>query len=162
VEWWQSLCAAAGKEAGSLADAAELVQGVQRLLAAAAAGAVIGWQRQRAGKSAGLRTHMLMALGAALLILAPLSAGVPLENISRVIQGVAEGLGFIGGGVILKLTQQERVRGLTTAAGLWMTAALGVSAGLGRYLLALIGTLAAWFVLSVVRYFEVAEGEKAP
>ncbi len=160
--WWQGVVAALGQEAGRLADPAELVQGVLRLIVAAAAGAVIGWQRQLAGKNAGLRTHMLVSLGAALLILAPLTAGVPVANITRVIQGVAEGLGFIGGGVILKLTEKQEVRGLTTAAGLWMTAALGVSAGLGRYLLVLIGAALAWFVLAVIRRFEVAEGEKEP
>ena len=160
--WWQGVVAALGQEAGRLADPAELVQGVLRLIVAAAAGAVIGWQRQLAGKNAGLRIHMLVSIGAALLILAPLTAGVPVANITRVIQGVAEGLGFIGGGVILKLTEKQEVRGLTTAAGLWMTAALGVSAGLGRYLLVLIGAALAWFVLAVVRRFEVAEGEKEP
>ena len=105
---------------------------------------------------------MLVSLGAALLVLAPLAADSPAANITRVIQGVAAGMGFIGGGVILKLTEKKEVRGLTTAAGLWITAALGVAAGLGRYLLVLIGALLAWFVLSVLERFEVAEGEKAP
>ncbi len=161
-EWWQGVVAGMGKETGVLADPAELVQGVLRLIVAAAAGAVIGWQRQRAGKNAGLRTHMLVSLGAALLVLAPLAADTPVANITRVIQGVAEGLGFIGGGVILKLTAKQEVRGLTTAAGLWMTAALGVSAGLGRYLLVAVGATLAWFILSVIRRFEAAEGEKEP
>ena len=103
---------------------------------------------------------MLVALGAALLMLAAVQAGMAVDQLSRVMQGIAEGVGFIGGGVILKLTQREEVRGLTTAAGLWMTAALGVTAGLGRYVLVFVGVAFAWFVLSVVRRFEVAEGEK--
>ncbi len=92
--------------------------------------------------------------------LAAVQAGMAVDQLSRVMQGIAEGVGFIGGGVILKLTRHREVRGLTTAAGLWMTAALGVAAGLGRYVLVLLGTALAWFILSVVRRWEVDEGEK--
>ena len=131
-------------------------------LAAAAAGGLIGWQREWSGKQAGPRTHMLVALGAAMLVLAAVQAGMAVDQLSRVMQGIAEGVGFIGGGVILKLTQQKEVRGLTTAAGLWMTAALGVAAGLGRYVLVILGTALAYFILAVVRRWEVEEDEKPP
>lgn len=158
--WWQGFVDALAREGAAFCDGGEVVRGVLRFLLAAAAGGVIGWQRQWSGKKAGPRTHMLVALGSALLILAAIQARMAVDQLSRVIQGIAEGVGFIGGGVILKLTQQKEVRGLTTAAGLWMTAALGVTAGLGRYVLVLLGTALAWFILSVVRRWEVAEGEK--
>ena len=104
---------------------------------------------------------MLVALGAALFILpACTSQHCRRSALAHVIQGIAEGVGFIGGGVILKLTQQKEVRGLTTAAGLWMTAALGVAAGLGRYVLVVLGTALAFFILTVARRWEVEEGDK--
>ena len=156
-DWWQSIVSALAKEAAALADGGEVVRGLLRLLAAA--GFVVGWQRERCGKQAGPRTHMLVAVGAALMMLAALQGGMAVDQLSRVRQGVAEGVGFIGGGVILKLTQKKEVRGLTTAAGLWATAALGMAAGLGRYLLVFIGVALAWFVLSVVRRWEEAQGE---
>lgn len=160
--WWQGVVSAFGKEGAALCDGGEIVRGVLRFLLAGAAGALIGWQRQRTGKEAGPRTHMLVALGAALFVLAARQAGMAVDELARVIQGIAEGVGFIGGGVILKLTRQREVRGLTTAAGLWTTAALGVAAGLGRYLLVFIGAALAWFILSVLRRWEVEEGEKPP
>jgi putative Mg2+ transporter-C (MgtC) family protein len=135
---------------------------ILRLLLAALVGGVIGWQRGSTGRSAGPRTHMLVALGAASLVLVAIEAGLPVDQLSRVIQGIAEGVGFIGGGVILKLTEKQEVRGLTTAAGLWMTAALGAGAGLGSYVAVAVGAALTWFVLSIIRKFEVAEGEKAP
>jgi putative Mg2+ transporter-C (MgtC) family protein len=160
--WWQSVVSAFGGEAAALGDGGEVVLSVLRLLLASAAGFVVGWQRERSGKQAGPRTHMLVALGAALMMLAARQGGMAVDQLSRVMQGVAEGVGFIGGGVILKLTKKQEVRGLTTAAGLWTTAALGLAAGLGRYLLVFIGVTLAWFVLSVVRRWEEAEGEKKP
>jgi putative Mg2+ transporter-C (MgtC) family protein len=135
---------------------------VLHLVAAAVVGGLIGWERERTRQSAGLRTHMLVALGAASLVTAALEAGMRIDEMSRVIQGVAAGVGFIGGGVVLKLTEKEEVRGLTTAAGLWMTAALGVAAGLGSCLTVVVGAAPARFVPSVVWRFEVAEGDKTP
>ena len=158
--WWQGFVDALAREGAALGDGGEIVRGVLRFLAAAVAGGLIGWQRERSGQKAGPRTHMLVALGAALFVLAAVQAGMAVDQLSRVMQGIAEGVGFIGGGVILKLTQQKEVRGLTTAAGLWMTAALGVAAGLGRYVLVVLGTALAFFILTVVRRWEVEEGDK--
>jgi putative Mg2+ transporter-C (MgtC) family protein len=76
--------------------------------------------------------------------------GVPIGEVGRVIQGVATGIGFIGGGAILKLSAEREVRGLTTAAGIWMTAAAGVAVGLGYIAVAALGIGAAWLILSVV------------
>ena len=125
-----------------------------RLIVAMIFGAVIGIQRERAGKPAGLRTHMLVASGAAVFIIASGEFGMNADSISRVIQGLVTGIGFLGAGAILKLYEKRAVEGLTTAAGIWMTAALGVAVGLGRFGLALVATLLAWMTLSVVRQME--------
>jgi putative Mg2+ transporter-C (MgtC) family protein len=125
-----------------------------RLIVAMIFGAVIGIQRERAGKPAGLRTHMLVALGAAVFVIASGEFGMNPDSISRVIQGLVTGIGFLGAGAILKLYDKRAVEGLTTAAGIWMTAALGVAVGLGRFGLALVATLLAWMTLSVVRQME--------
>jgi putative Mg2+ transporter-C (MgtC) family protein len=93
---------------------------------------------------------MLVALGSAIFILASLEAGINLTDLSRVIQGVAAGIGFIGAGAILKVTSEREIQGLTTAAGIWMTAAIGLSAGLGRLGLAAIGVALAWVILAIV------------
>ena len=135
-------------------DLAQSLRIVVRILAATAVGGVIGYERERTGKSAGLRTHMLVALGSAIFVLAPLEAGMPIEDLSRVIQGVAAGIGFIGAGAILKLADARVIEGLTTAAGIWLTAALGLAAGLGRFGLAAISTVMAWVILAIVARLE--------
>lgn len=119
-----------------------------RLVAAMVLGAVVGYQRERAGKAAGLRTHILVALGTALFVLAAAGSGMSSDGVSRVIQGLATGIGFIGAGAILKLSATREIQGLTTAAGIWMTAAIGVTVGLGGLGLALLGTLLTWIVLA--------------
>ena len=97
---------------------------------------------------------MLVALGAAVFIIASGEFGMNADSISRVIQGLVTGIGFLGAGAILKLYDKRAVEGLTTAAGIWMTAALGVAVGLGRFGLALVATLLAWMTLSLVRQME--------
>ena len=97
---------------------------------------------------------MLVALGAAVFVIASGEFGMNPDSISRVIQGLVTGIGFLGAGAILKLYDKRAVEGLTTAAGIWMTAALGVSVGLGRFGLALVATLLAWMTLSLVRQME--------
>jgi putative Mg2+ transporter-C (MgtC) family protein len=135
-------------------DTRQLVRIIVRLLAAMLLGAVIGFQREKTGKPAGLRTHMLVSLGAALFVLAPLEGGMDLDGLSRVIQGLATGIGFIGGGAILKLHEQREIEGLTTAAGIWMTAAVGVAVGLGRLPLALMSVILTLIILAVFSKFE--------
>jgi uncharacterized membrane protein YhiD involved in acid resistance len=107
------------------------VRAVLRLLTAMLVGAVVGSQRQQAGKSAGLRTHMLVAMGGALFVLVPLEVGMVWSEVARVIQGLTAGIGFLGAGAILKWQKAHEVHELTTAAGLWMTAAMGVATWLG-------------------------------
>ena len=143
----------------TIASREQLTRVAVRLVLAAVAGAVIGLQRQHAHKPAGLRTHMLVALGSAVFVLVPMELHVPIGDVGRVIQGVAAGIGFIGAGAILKRTDEGDVLGLTTAAGIWLTAAVGVAIGLGGIGIALIATLLTWFILSVVVHLEKWLGE---
>jgi putative Mg2+ transporter-C (MgtC) family protein len=127
---------------------------IVRIVAAGLLGAVIGGERELEGKAAGLRTHMLVALGAALFVIAPREAGLRGGELTRVIQGVAAGIGFIGAGTILKLAEREQIRGLTTAASIWMTAAIGIAAGLAPLWLPILCAACAWVVLYAVGKIE--------
>lgn len=147
--------------AGGLPDAAQFVRIVTRIMVAAFLGAIIGIERERAGKSAGLRTHMLVVLGATLFVVAGLDFGMTSTDISRVIQGLTAGVGFLGAGAILKPGDEREVKGLTTAAGIWMTAAVGVAVGLGRYGVAVISVALAWMILAVGRELERGLERKA-
>jgi putative Mg2+ transporter-C (MgtC) family protein len=131
-----------------------------RLIIAMILGAVVGIQREHTGKPAGLRTHVLVAMGGALFVLAPLEARMELDGVSRVIQGIVTGIGFIGAGAILKLHDKREIEGLTTAAGIWMTAAIGIAAGLGRWGLALVSTILTWITLSIIGRVETWMNQK--
>lgn len=133
-----------------LPDSVQMARIVVRMLAAALLGAMVGIQRERAGKPAGVRTHMLVSMGGALFVITCLEWGMDSADMSRVIQGLVTGIGFIGGGAILKLTAQREVEGLTTAAGLWMTCAVGIAAGLGRLGAAALGVVLTVIILGVV------------
>ena len=132
-----------------LPDGPQMVRVVVRVLTAALLGALLGAERERAGKPAGLRTHMLVALGAALFVLFPAESGMEVADLSRVIQGVATGIGFIGAGTILKRADAEQVEGLTTAASIWLTGAIGMSVGAGQLWLSLVCAISAWVILYV-------------
>jgi putative Mg2+ transporter-C (MgtC) family protein len=119
-----------------------------RLLVALAVGAMVGLQRELTHKPAGLRTHMLLALGTAFILIAADEAGMSKSDLSRVVQGLVTGIGFLGGGAILKLTAEHEIHGLTTAAGLWMTAAASAAAGLGQLVLAIVGMCLGLIVLA--------------
>lgn len=124
---------------------------VWRMAMALALGAAIGWDRERRDAEAGLRTHMLVALGAALFVLVPLEAGMDDEQLSRVVQGLVSGIGFLGAGAVLKDSDEGRIHGLTTAATIWATAAVGIAAGLGHTGTAAIATLFMLLVLVWLR-----------
>jgi len=134
---------------GAIPSASEVARLTLRLIAAMIVGAVIGLQREATRKAAGLRTHMLVALGTALLVVSVDQAHFHTDAMSRVIQGIVTGIGFLGAGAILKLTEKQKIRGLTTAAGIWMTAAGGVAAGLGQFVPAIVGAILAWIVLGL-------------
>jgi putative Mg2+ transporter-C (MgtC) family protein len=135
-------------------DPRELVSLTIRLLFAIVLGAVVGIQREYSHKPAGLRTHMLVSLGAALFVIAVLESGMDNDGVSRVLQGLVTGIGFLGGGAILKLQHQREVEGLTTAAGIWLMAAVGVAVGLGRLGLATVGTILTWIIMSWIGRIE--------
>ena len=143
-----------------LPDVRQTASLVTRMVIAMILGAVIGAQREATGKPAGLRTHMLVAMGGALFVLAPVQSGMDLDGMSRVIQGIVTGIGFIGGGAILKLQEQRAIEGLTTAAGIWITAAVGIAAGLGRWGLAVISTILTWITLSLIGRIEAWMNQK--
>jgi putative Mg2+ transporter-C (MgtC) family protein len=132
-----------------------------RILAATAIGGAIGLNRELTKKPAGLRTHALVALGTALMTVTALQLGVSADDpthadaASRVIQGVVAGIGFIGGGVILH-SEGRDVKGLTTAATIWVAAALGISCGIGQWRIAGMTVGIALAVLVLGRYVETA------
>jgi putative Mg2+ transporter-C (MgtC) family protein len=129
-------------------------------LLAACAGGVVGFDRQYRGKPAGLRTHVLVSVGAALFVMVPLllaPAGAT-ESASRVIQGIAAGIGFLGAGEILRVPATNgagaRIEGLTSAAAIWIAAGLGAVAGCGLWQLALVGSLATLASLTLLLKIE--------
>ena len=141
----------------------ELIQVIIRLIAATVLGAAIGIQRERAGKPAGLKTHILVTLGTCVFVLACSRFGMSSEGLSRVIQGIVTGIGFIGAGSILKLNEERDIQGLTTAAGIWATAAIGVSVGLGILGVAILSTILTLIVLAIVGSieFQIDKGRTA-
>src|SRR5262245_27099006 len=141
-------------------DFSDLPSGVQfvrvavRLLLAMAQGGALGYEREHHGQKAGMRTQMMIALGAALFALIPQQAGMSEEAISRVLQGMVAGIGFLGAGPILKLEQRMEVKGLTTAASIWVAAAIGMAVGLGRGTTAIVATALALLILAVLPRFQ--------
>jgi putative Mg2+ transporter-C (MgtC) family protein len=124
---------------------------VLRLFVAALIGSCIGLDREVRRKPAGMRTHALVALGSALVTLVVVRvdpAALHIDAISRAIQGVIAGVGFLGGGVILK-AEHEMVHGLTTAASIWLVASLGIACGVGQWIAALIALAFALIILIV-------------
>ncbi len=148
--WWQQCWNAACEEFADLPDATQVTRVTMRLTLAAILGGALGYEREQKGKSAGLRTHMLVALGSALFVLVPKLAGVTDSDMTRVLQGLVAGVGFLGAGTIIRVKEQGEVQGLTTAAGIWLTAAIGMAAGMGREATAVLATLLALFVLTVI------------
>lgn len=138
----------------------EYLSSISRLVLAVLVGGLVGWNRQLNGKPAGLRTHMLVSLGAAVFVMIPwqISSSHSPDAISRAIQGVATGVGFLGAGEIIIQRQQEsaktQVIGLTSAAAIWITAALGMAAGCGLWQISLTGTLLVLLILTVAKKIE--------
>lgn len=147
---WQEIWNTMLSEFSDLPDATQVTRITLRLLVAAVLGGLLGYERERQGKSAGVRTHMLVAMGAALFILIPQQAEASSPDLSRVLQGIVTGVGFLGAGAIFMGTKEVETRGLTTAAGIWVTAAVGMAAGMGRESTAVLSTFIALLILSVV------------
>jgi putative Mg2+ transporter-C (MgtC) family protein len=137
---------------------------ITRIGVAAVLGGVLGFEREWKGHWAGLRTHMMVSIGCAILVTSGLeAAGEQREAVTRVIQGIASGIGFLGAGTILKLDKKQEIKGLTTASSIWLAAALGTTAGLAQYALATAATIISLFVLGVLgpleKFFERRQAE---
>ncbi|MEH1831874.1 MAG: MgtC/SapB family protein [Nostoc sp.] len=132
-----------------------------RLCIALFIGAIIGLERQIRRKPAGLRTHMLVSFGSAMFTLIIIQTGESQSShdaLSRVIQGIAAGVGFLGAGEIVRQSSEQshqlEIHGLTSAAAIWVSAALGIAAGCGLWQLGLIGAVLTFLVLNVFRRLE--------
>ena len=136
-----------------------------RLLVAAPLAGLLGWEREAARKAAGLRTHMLVGIAAALYTSIGQLAAMDIPpgshtfqtDPTRAIQAIAIGIGFLGSGVIFMSRTEDRVYGLTTAASVWATAAIGIAAGLEHYILAVGATLLLLFVLRALARFDLSD-----
>jgi putative Mg2+ transporter-C (MgtC) family protein len=160
---WQEVWKSVQADFADVKDVAKVTQLVLRMLLATLLGSLLGYQREHQGKEAGMRTHMLVALGSTFFVLIPLQAGMPLGDLSRVLQGLIAGIGFLVAGAILKQQDTEQIHGLTTAAGLWLTASVGVAVGLGRETSAILGTVLALIILALLpRVRASANAPEAP
>lgn len=148
--WWQEVGKTISQEFSDLPDAAGVTRITIRLLIAAILGGILGYEREQKGKSAGIKTHMLVAIGSALFVFIPQQVGVSEADLTRVLQGLAAGIGFLGAGTIIKGNNDEDIKGLTTAAGIWLTAAIGIAAGMGREATAILSTLLALAILNII------------
>lgn len=134
-----------------------------RLILAAVLGAVLGFEREYIGKSAGLRTYTLVSLGSALFTVLPIMAmgqyvtALSFDSVSRIVSQITVGVGFIGAGLIIFQEKENRVHGLTTAAGLWIVAAVGCTVGSGYYLISIFVTVFSLIILSGTRYLRIEE-----
>jgi putative Mg2+ transporter-C (MgtC) family protein len=130
-----------------------------RLVAAAICGAVVGYDRERRSHPAGLRTHVLVSVGAATILLpaaAMMRSGGASITVTHVMQGIVAGIGFLGAGCILH--SRGRVQGLTTAAGIWVVSAIGAACGLGQYALAAMSTALVFGTLAGLKALERRTG----
>jgi putative Mg2+ transporter-C (MgtC) family protein len=146
--------AALAHEFSDLHDLSEAAVLFARMLVTLLLSGLIGLERERRDAPAGFRTHMLVGLGSALFVMVPLEAGVAPADITRVVQGVVSGIGFLGAGAILKEGRGMQVRGLTTAASIFVTSAIGVTAGMGKVMTAILATALVLVVLSLLRRLE--------
>ena len=130
-----------------------------RMLGAAAFGAAIGYERELRGKGAGVRTHLLVALGSALFMIISQYGFEQADKFdaARIAAGVVGGLGFLGGGIIMK---NKHIVGLTTAAGIWVTGAMGLAMGCGMYEMAILCTVLILFCMEVLHFYTSNLGER--
>ncbi len=155
---WEQVTTMVAQEFSDIPDVGEATRIVLRLALAAVLGGLLGIEREAKGKAAGVRTHMMVSMGAAMFVLASQQSGINPADMSRVLQGVIAGVGFLGAGTILKGDAENQVQGLTTAAGIWMTAAIGVAAGMGKESTAVLATLLTLAIMAslpqITRLFE--------
>lgn len=147
---FQEIWATIVSEFSDVPDLATMTFIAVRLGIAAILGGILGYERERKARSAGIRTHMLVAVGAALFVIGPLQIGMEIGDLSRVLQGIVQGIGFLGAGAIMVRSSRHQVEGLTTAANIWATAGIGVLAGLGLEATAILSTTIVLIILAVV------------
>lgn len=147
-EIWRTVVA----EFSDVPDVSTMARITVRLVLAAVLGGILGYEREMKRRSAGVRTHMLVAVGAALFVIGPMQSGMPMSDMSRVLQGIVQGIGFLGAGAIIVRARQQTVEGLTTAANIWATAGIGIIAGLGLEATAVLSTVIVLIILAVVPF----------
>jgi putative Mg2+ transporter-C (MgtC) family protein len=127
------------------------IESLLRLLLAAGLAAIIGFQREKAGKPAGLRTHILIGMGSALFTTVSIYGFGGTADPARIAAGVVTGIGFIGAGVIFRGMRGDKVMGITTAASIWVTSAIGIAVGTGLYIIGVAVALVTLLVLLIPR-----------
>jgi len=146
-EVWQEFAAEA-------VDFPMLLRVIIKIAVACLCGSIIGLNREHAGENAGWRTHILVTIASAAFVMSMKESGAATAELTRVVQGIATGVGFLGAGVILRLPDSVRVKGLTTAASIWLSAAVGCAVGAGRIWLPLVATIFGWATLALLRRWE--------
>ena len=146
----QDIWSAVTQELSDVPDIATITRITLRLTLAALLGGMLGYERELKERNAGVRTHMLVAVGAALFVIGPLQSGMEIADLSRVLQGIVQGIGFLGAGAIVVRTAERKIQGLTTAASIWATAGIGIAAGLGLEAMALLSTIIVLIILAVI------------
>lgn len=159
---WQEIYSTVLSEFSDIDDVSTITRITLRLMLAAILGAVLGYEREMKARSAGIRTHMLVAVGAALFVIGPTQAGMTPPDLSRVVQGIIQGIGFLGAGAIIVRSAQHKVEGLTTAANIWATAGIGVVAGLGLEATAVLSTVIVLIILAVIPHVVSAPAQTDP
>ena len=146
----QDIWSAVTQELSAVPDIATITRINLRLTLAALLGGMLGYERELKERNAGVRTHMLVAVGAALFVIGPLQSGMEIADLSRVLQGIVQGIGFLGAGAIIVRTAERKIQGLTTAASIWATAGIGIAAGLGFEAMAVLSTIIVLIILAVI------------
>lgn len=151
---WQEIWSTIVDEFSDIPDVSTITRITLRLALAAVLGGILGYERELKARNAGVRTHMLVAVGAALFVIGPLQVDMPMPDMSRVLQGIVQGIGFLGAGAIIFSTAQQKIHGLTTAANIWVTAGIGVLAGLGLDATAALSTLIVLIILVAIPHIK--------
>jgi len=151
---WQTIASTIANEFSDIADLETITRISVRLLVAAILGGIIGYERELKSRNAGIRTHMLVCIGTAMFVIGPTQAGMPIEDMSRILQGIVQGIGFLGAGAIVIGASRQQITGLTTAAGVWATAGIGIAVGLGLEATAVLATLFVLITLGAVPLFQ--------
>ncbi len=146
----QEIWATIVSEFSDIPDVSTITRITLRLALAAILGGMLGYERELRARSAGVRTHMLVAVGAALFVIGPLQSGMPLADMSRVLQGIVQGIGFLGAGAIIVRGAQKKIQGLTTAANIWATAGIGIVVGLGLEATAVLSAVIVLIILAII------------